>query len=145
MKEDMAKNGALWHLFASLCFLLMSFRELLRKTLRLFSCHMYQILPHPAVGVFFCFVLLGCSAINVPSEGACSLSLNARPNYRFVPTQKAFLSSILSASHSERVQALRYLQLTRQLLSCSADGGIAVWNMDAQREEVCNLSSLPQK
>lgn len=40
---------------------------------------------------------------------------------------------------SERVQALRYLQLTRQLLSCSADGGIAVWNMDTQREEVCAL------
>ncbi|MEQ2240799.1 WD repeat and FYVE domain-containing protein 1, partial [Ilyodon furcidens] len=35
----------------------------------------------------------------------------------------------------ERVQALRYLQFTRQLLSCSADGGIAVWNMDTQREE----------
>lgn len=42
-----------------------------------------------------------------------------------------------SVSLSERVQALRYLQLTRQLLSCSADGGIAVWNMDTQREEVC--------
>lgn len=41
-----------------------------------------------------------------------------------------------SMSTSERVQALRYLQLTRQLLSCSADGGIAVWNMDTQREEV---------
>lgn len=41
-----------------------------------------------------------------------------------------------SASASERVQALRYLQLSRQLLSCSADGGIAVWNMDTQREEV---------
>lgn len=41
-----------------------------------------------------------------------------------------------SSATSERVQALRYLQLTRQLLSCSADGGIAVWNMDTQREEV---------
>lgn len=40
------------------------------------------------------------------------------------------------APPSERVQALRYLQLTRQLLSCSADGGMAVWNMDTQREEV---------
>lgn len=46
---------------------------------------------------------------------------------------------LLSASLSDRVQALRYLQLTRQLLSCSADGGIAVWNMDTQREEVCIL------
>lgn len=42
----------------------------------------------------------------------------------------------LSLPLSDRVQALRYLQLTRQLLSCSADGGIAVWNMDTQREEV---------
>lgn len=46
-----------------------------------------------------------------------------------------------SASPSERVQALRYLQLTRQLLSCSADGGMAVWNMDTQREEVRSLVS----
>uniref|UniRef100_A0A671XA84 WD repeat and FYVE domain containing 1 n=1 Tax=Sparus aurata TaxID=8175 RepID=A0A671XA84_SPAAU len=43
--------------------------------------------------------------------------------------------TLLLQGHHERVQALRYLQLTRQLLSCSADGGIAVWNMDAQREE----------
>ena len=51
---------------------------------------------------------------------------------------KLFFPLIVSdVSLSERVQALRYLQLTRQLLSCSADGGIAVWNMDAQREEVC--------
>lgn len=46
-----------------------------------------------------------------------------------------------SVSPSERVQALRYLQLTRQLLSCSADGGMAVWNMDTQREEVRSLVS----
>lgn len=37
---------------------------------------------------------------------------------------------------SDRVQALCYLQLTRQLVSCSSDGGIAVWNMDVSREEV---------
>ncbi|KAM9318186.1 WD repeat and FYVE domain-containing protein 1 isoform 1-T1 [Pholidichthys leucotaenia] len=43
--------------------------------------------------------------------------------------------TLLLQGHHERVQALRYLQLTRQLVSCSADGGIAVWNMDTQREE----------
>ncbi|KAM4742895.1 WD repeat and FYVE domain-containing protein 1 isoform 1-T1 [Anableps anableps] len=43
--------------------------------------------------------------------------------------------TLLLQGHHERVQALRYLQFTRQLLSCSADGGIAVWNMDTQREE----------
>lgn len=37
---------------------------------------------------------------------------------------------------SDRVQSLCYLQLARQLVSCSADGGIAVWNMDVSREEV---------
>ena len=37
---------------------------------------------------------------------------------------------------SDKVQALCYLQLTRQLVSCSSDGGIAVWNMDVSREEV---------
>uniref|UniRef100_A0A8D3BG56 WD repeat and FYVE domain containing 1 n=1 Tax=Scophthalmus maximus TaxID=52904 RepID=A0A8D3BG56_SCOMX len=43
--------------------------------------------------------------------------------------------TLLLQGHHERVQALRFLQLTRQLLSCSADGGMAVWNMDTQREE----------
>uniref|UniRef100_A0A8C6MLL9 WD repeat and FYVE domain containing 1 n=1 Tax=Nothobranchius furzeri TaxID=105023 RepID=A0A8C6MLL9_NOTFU len=43
--------------------------------------------------------------------------------------------TLLLQGHHERVQALRYLQFTRQLVSCSADGGIAVWNMDTQREE----------
>uniref|UniRef100_A0A3Q2CFR4 WD repeat and FYVE domain containing 1 n=1 Tax=Cyprinodon variegatus TaxID=28743 RepID=A0A3Q2CFR4_CYPVA len=43
--------------------------------------------------------------------------------------------TLLLQGHHERVQALRFLQFTRQLLSCSADGGIAVWNMDARREE----------
>uniref|UniRef100_A0A7N8XHZ1 WD repeat and FYVE domain containing 1 n=2 Tax=Mastacembelus armatus TaxID=205130 RepID=A0A7N8XHZ1_9TELE len=43
--------------------------------------------------------------------------------------------TLLLQGHHERVQALRYLQLTRQLVTCSADGGIAVWNMDTQREE----------
>lgn len=49
------------------------------------------------------------------------------------------MTNVLILCGSERVQALRYLQLTRQLLSCSADGGIAVWNMDTQREEVCSV------
>ncbi|KAF4801844.1 WD repeat and FYVE domain-containing protein 1 [Turdus rufiventris] len=35
----------------------------------------------------------------------------------------------------DKVQAICYIQLTRQLVSCSADGGIAVWNMDISREE----------
>ncbi|XP_037124371.1 WD repeat and FYVE domain-containing protein 1 [Syngnathus acus] len=43
--------------------------------------------------------------------------------------------TLLLQGHHERVQALRYLQFTRQLVSCSADGGIAVWNMDTTREE----------
>ena len=50
-----------------------------------------------------------------------------------------FLSFRRRPPPSERVQALRYLQLTRQLMSCSADGGMAVWNMDTQREEVSIL------
>lgn len=50
--------------------------------------------------------------------------------------------SLLPVPVSDRVQALRYLQLTRQLLSCSADGGIAVWNMDTQREEVNSVITL---
>uniref|UniRef100_A0A8C5BSM3 WD repeat and FYVE domain containing 1 n=1 Tax=Gadus morhua TaxID=8049 RepID=A0A8C5BSM3_GADMO len=43
--------------------------------------------------------------------------------------------TLLLQGHHERVQAVRYLQLTRQLLTCSVDGGITVWNMDTQREE----------
>ncbi|KAK1899530.1 WD repeat and FYVE domain containing protein 1 [Dissostichus eleginoides] len=43
--------------------------------------------------------------------------------------------TLLLQGHHERVQSLRYLQLTRQLVSCSADGGMAVWNMDTPREE----------
>lgn len=33
---------------------------------------------------------------------------------------------------------MRYLPLTHQLVSCSADGGITVWNMETTREEVLN-------
>lgn len=43
---------------------------------------------------------------------------------------------LLCAVCSDRVQSLCYLQLPRQLVSCSSDGGIAVWNMDVSREEV---------
>lgn len=44
--------------------------------------------------------------------------------------------TLVCAVCSDRVQSLCYLQLTRQLVSCSSDGGIAVWNMDVSREEV---------
>ncbi|KAF7243186.1 WD repeat and FYVE domain-containing protein 1 [Varanus komodoensis] len=43
--------------------------------------------------------------------------------------------TLLLQGHHDKVQALCYLQLTRQLVSCSADGGITVWNMDISREE----------
>ncbi|RXN24238.1 WD repeat and FYVE domain-containing 1 [Labeo rohita] len=47
----------------------------------------------------------------------------------------AILISCFTGYHSEKVQALRYLPLTHQLVSCSADGGITVWNMETTREE----------
>ena len=53
------------------------------------------------------------------------------------------LSSSLLPVSSERVQAVRYLQLTRQLVSCSADGGVTVWNMDTPREEVGTVCQEP--
>ncbi|KAK2108364.1 hypothetical protein P7K49_013529 [Saguinus oedipus] len=43
--------------------------------------------------------------------------------------------SYFRAISADKVQSLCYLQLTRQLVSCSSDGGIAVWNMDVSREE----------
>ncbi|KAG1932653.1 WD repeat and FYVE domain-containing protein [Pimephales promelas] len=43
--------------------------------------------------------------------------------------------TLLLQGHHEKVQALRYLRLTHQLVSCSADGGMTVWNMDTTREE----------
>ncbi|XP_025928831.1 WD repeat and FYVE domain-containing protein 1 isoform X2 [Apteryx rowi] len=43
--------------------------------------------------------------------------------------------TLLLQGHHDKVQAICYIQLTRQLVSCSADGGIAVWNMDISREE----------
>uniref|UniRef100_A0AAY4EAI6 FYVE-type domain-containing protein n=1 Tax=Denticeps clupeoides TaxID=299321 RepID=A0AAY4EAI6_9TELE len=43
--------------------------------------------------------------------------------------------TLLLQGHHDKVNALRYLQLTRQLISCSADGAITVWNMDTRRLE----------
>ncbi|PIO22710.1 hypothetical protein AB205_0152380, partial [Aquarana catesbeiana] len=43
--------------------------------------------------------------------------------------------TIILQGHHDKVQGLCYLQLTRQLVSCSVDGGICVWNMDIDREE----------
>ncbi|XP_010163983.2 WD repeat and FYVE domain-containing protein 1, partial [Antrostomus carolinensis] len=43
--------------------------------------------------------------------------------------------TLLLQGHHDKVQAICYIQLTRQLVSCSADGVIAVWNMDISREE----------
>ncbi|KAI6078478.1 WD repeat and FYVE domain-containing protein 2 isoform X1 [Aix galericulata] len=37
--------------------------------------------------------------------------------------------------HNDRVQSLSYAHHTRQLISCGADGGIVVWNMDVERQE----------
>lgn len=46
------------------------------------------------------------------------------------------LSLTLGFFHSDKVQALSYAQHTRQLISCGGDGGIVVWNMDVERQEV---------
>lgn len=40
------------------------------------------------------------------------------------------------APHSDKVQGLCYASHTRQLISCSSDGGIVIWNMDVTRQEV---------
>ncbi|XP_038658515.1 WD repeat and FYVE domain-containing protein 2 isoform X2 [Scyliorhinus canicula] len=37
--------------------------------------------------------------------------------------------------HNDKVQSLCYAHHTRQLISCGADGGIVVWNMDVKRQE----------
>ncbi|XP_046799280.1 WD repeat and FYVE domain-containing protein 2 isoform X1 [Gallus gallus] len=37
--------------------------------------------------------------------------------------------------HNDKVQSLSYAHHTRQLISCGADGGIVVWNMDVERQE----------
>ncbi|XP_075775209.1 WD repeat and FYVE domain-containing protein 2 isoform X2 [Pelodiscus sinensis] len=37
--------------------------------------------------------------------------------------------------HNDKVQCLSYAHHTRQLISCGADGGIVVWNMDVERQE----------
>lgn len=38
--------------------------------------------------------------------------------------------------YSDKIQALSYAQHTRQLISCGSDGGIVIWNMDVERQEV---------
>ncbi|CAJ0958776.1 unnamed protein product [Ranitomeya imitator] len=43
--------------------------------------------------------------------------------------------TLILQGHHDKVQGLCYLQLTRQLVSCSVDGGICVWNMDVERKE----------
>lgn len=40
------------------------------------------------------------------------------------------------APYSDRIQGLCYASHTRQLISCSSDGGIVIWNMDVTRQEV---------
>lgn len=42
----------------------------------------------------------------------------------------------VSCPYSEKVQGLCYAPHTRQLISCSSDGGIVIWNMDVKRQEV---------
>ncbi|XP_053141086.1 WD repeat and FYVE domain-containing protein 2 isoform X2 [Hemicordylus capensis] len=37
--------------------------------------------------------------------------------------------------HNDKVQSLSFAHHTRQLISCGADGGIVVWNMDVERQE----------
>ena len=57
----------------------------------------------------------------------------------FLPSGLCLLSGTVINScffRSDRVQALSYAQHTRQLISCGGDGGIVVWNMDVERQEV---------
>ncbi|KAG9491866.1 hypothetical protein GDO78_000390 [Eleutherodactylus coqui] len=37
--------------------------------------------------------------------------------------------------HHDKIQSISYAHHSRQLISCSADGGIVVWNMDVERQE----------
>ena len=53
-------------------------------------------------------------------------------NLSFAPE----LAPTLGFFHSDKVRALSYAQHTRQLISCGGDGGIVVWNMDVERQEV---------
>lgn len=43
---------------------------------------------------------------------------------------------VVRVPHSDKVQGLCYASHTRQLISCSSDGGIVIWNMDVTRQEV---------
>uniref|UniRef100_A0A673YW80 WD repeat and FYVE domain containing 1 n=1 Tax=Salmo trutta TaxID=8032 RepID=A0A673YW80_SALTR len=73
-----------------------------------------------------------CHYVNTLNKSAVWDSLEDHSEYSLRYSFSLFLSLPVS---SERVQAVRYLQLTRQLVSCSADGGVTVWNMDTPREE----------
>lgn len=46
---------------------------------------------------------------------------------------------VLFLQYSDKVQSLCYAVHTRQLISCGADGGIVVWNMDVKRQEVSKI------
>ncbi|XP_028292647.1 WD repeat and FYVE domain-containing protein 2 isoform X1 [Gouania willdenowi] len=44
-------------------------------------------------------------------------------------------NSLPPARVNDKVQGLCYASHTRQLISCSSDGGIVIWNMDVTRQE----------
>lgn len=94
---------------------------------------LYCVICRDELHVIFSFWISFKVLLNVGWNERCS----AVNTFLSVPSSCPF-----SVPVSDRVQALRYLQLTRQLLSCSADGGIAVWNMDTQREEVNSVITL---
>lgn len=73
----------------------------------------------------------GSSELSVESELSDSDGLSAW-NLSFAPE----LAPTLGFFHSDKVRALSYAQHTRQLISCGGDGGIVVWNMDVERQEV---------
>ncbi|XP_016128403.1 WD repeat and FYVE domain-containing protein 1-like [Sinocyclocheilus grahami] len=63
------------------------------------------------------------------------LSYYSRYSMYIKPDWKAEIVLVFCHNLFEKVQALRYLPLTHQLVSCSSDGGITVWNMETSREE----------
>lgn len=74
--------------------------------------------------------------LHLERKGECVCWLTAG-----LPALRAFacspeLSLTLASFCSDKVQALSYAQHTRQLISCGGDGGIVVWNMDVERQEV---------
>lgn len=54
----------------------------------------------------------------------------------FIPFFFLANTACLLICDSDKVQGLCYASHTRQLISCSADGGIVIWNMDVTRQEV---------